>query len=392
MAHIEFSAVRRRAAAAATWVTAAATLASGAALVGLGAAATSPVPTGRSPVSRLAGPDRYATAAAISAATFSPGVPAVYLATGLDFPDALAGAAAAGGRGPVLLASDSGLSAVTSAELHRLAPGHVVVLGGTSSVSAATATAASAAAGAAVSRLAGPDRYATAAAISAATFSPGVPAVYLATGLDFPDALAGAAAAGGRGPILLVTADTLPNAAAGELRRLAADSTTVLGGLASVGATVGQMADAMSAQGVPAPSPAAALAVAAAQAQLGKPYLWAGGGPDAFDCSGLTAWAWAAAGALLPHNAQAQDDLIASIPVSAVVPGDLVFFGSPVGHVGIVVGPGQMIEAAHTGTLVRVATFLDRGDLAGAGRPLPSTLPHTSVPPSTPATTSTTTA
>jgi hypothetical protein len=322
-------------------------------------------------VVRLAGADRFGTAAAISAATFSPGVAVAYLATGLDFPDALAGAAAAGGHGPVLLVGGDGVPAVTSAELARLAPRRVVVLGGPSSVSEADVSALGAAAGGApVTRLAGADRFGTAAAISAATFPTRVPMVYLATGLDFPDALAGAAAAGGRGPLLLVAPDQVPNVTAGELRRLNAGGTTVFGGASSVGDPIAQLADAITAQGIPAPSPAASQAVATAQAQLGKPYAWGGAGPESFDCSGLTAFAWKPAGAVLPHNAAAQDDMVASIPLSALAPGDLVFYGSPVYHEGIYIGNGDMIEAAHTGTPVRISP-IDRPDLAGAGRPLP---------------------
>jgi len=91
-------------------------------------------------------------------------------------------------------------------------------------------------------RLAGPDRYATAAAISAANYPPGVP-VFLATGLNFPDALAGAALAGHLGgPLLLVTRDTIPAATATELARLAPSSITILGSTGVVGYDVAHAA------------------------------------------------------------------------------------------------------------------------------------------------------
>src|SRR5581483_2536958 len=81
-----------------------------------------------------------------------------------------------------------------------------------------------------VERLGGPDRYATAAAISASTFGPGVPVAYVATGLNFPDALAAAAAAGLRGvPVHLVTRDTIPPATATELARLRPERIVVVG-------------------------------------------------------------------------------------------------------------------------------------------------------------------
>ncbi|MCJ7711508.1 MAG: cell wall-binding repeat-containing protein, partial [Chloroflexi bacterium] len=85
---------------------------------------------------RLAGTDRFATAAAISAATFAPGVPVVYIANGLNFPDALAGAAAAGKTGaPMLLVRRDAVPAATATELARLRPAKIIVLGGTSMVS-----------------------------------------------------------------------------------------------------------------------------------------------------------------------------------------------------------------------------------------------------------------
>ena len=87
-------------------------------------------------VTRLSGANRYATAAAISTASFAPGVPVVYIATGLDFPDALAGAAVAGSQGvPILLVSSNSIPAATAAELTRLRPARVILLGGTSAVS-----------------------------------------------------------------------------------------------------------------------------------------------------------------------------------------------------------------------------------------------------------------
>jgi cell wall-associated NlpC family hydrolase len=118
----------------------------------------------------------------------------------------------------------------------------------------------------------------------------------------------------------------------------------------------------------------AGVAVAQAEAQMGKPYAWGGAGPAAFDCSGLVMVAYAAVGLVLPHNAAAQYQLTAdhAVPLSAVQPGDLVFFGAStasIEHVGIVVGPGQMIDAPHTGATVRIESY-DWDDLLGATRPL----------------------
>ena len=185
-------------------------------------------------VSRLAGVDRFATAAEISAATFSPGVDVVYVANAFNFPDALAGAAAAGTiRGPVLLAAATGpLSAATVAELERLKPKRIVVLGGSSVISDAVKVALGAYTSGAVSRLSGSNRFATAAAISAATFTAGVGTVYLSNAYNFPDALAGAAAAGSvSGPVLLAAPGLpLSSNTAAELTRLRPLRIVVLGG------------------------------------------------------------------------------------------------------------------------------------------------------------------
>jgi putative cell wall-binding protein len=189
-------------------------------------------------VVRYGGLDRFATAAAISAATFTDpaGVDAVYIANAYNFPDALAAAAAAGTvRGPVLLADATGdLNPATAAELERLQPSKIVVAGGPSVVSAAVETALGAYAPSVV-RYAGTSRFATAAAISAATFPnpASVDVVYLAYAFNFPDALAGAAAAGTvHGPILLAdTTRSLDAATVAELQRLKPSTIVVLGGL-----------------------------------------------------------------------------------------------------------------------------------------------------------------
>ncbi len=183
-------------------------------------------------VARLSGVNRYATAAAISTDTYDPGVPLVFLATGQDFPDALVGAAAAGAvQAPMLLVTKSSLPTATAAELARLQPGRIILFGTTDSVSDAVLAAVSAYAPGGVIRVAGTDKYSTAAAISAATKAPGVPVAYIATGLDFPDALAGAAVGGlTQGPLLLVTRDSIPAATVTELLRLRPGRIVILGG------------------------------------------------------------------------------------------------------------------------------------------------------------------
>jgi cell wall-associated NlpC family hydrolase len=109
-------------------------------------------------------------------------------------------------------------------------------------------------------------------------------------------------------------------------------------------------------------------ALAFARAQLGKPYVWGASGPDSYDCSGLTMRAWEAAGVSLPHFAAAQYADVAHVDIADLQPGDLIFYGSDIHHVGIYAGGGQMIDAPYTGTVVRYDSIF-WGDLIGAGRP-----------------------
>jgi len=186
---------------------------------------------------RVAGADRYETAAALSRSAFSPGVPVAYVATGANYPDALAGGpAAAQAGGPMLLTSPNALPAATATELARVQPATIVVLGGTSAVSASVASRlASYATTGRVLRLSGADRYETAAQVSASTFAPGVPVAYVATGATFPDALAGGVAAGRQaGPVLLVAQSSLPSTTGQELGRLKPSRIVVLGGTSAV--------------------------------------------------------------------------------------------------------------------------------------------------------------
>jgi spore germination protein YaaH/putative cell wall-binding protein len=183
-------------------------------------------------IARQFGPDRYATAAAVSAATFAPGVSTAFIATGANFPDALAaGPIATRARGPVLLSAGASLPAATAAELARLKPQSIVVLGGPAAVADGVVEQLRAyATTGVVTRYAGADRYGTAAAASAATFAPGAPIVFVATGANFPDALAGGVAASRHGaPILLVRHDAIPGPTDAELRRLRPARIVVLG-------------------------------------------------------------------------------------------------------------------------------------------------------------------
>ncbi|MBD3782993.1 MAG: cell wall-binding repeat-containing protein [Micrococcales bacterium] len=203
-------------------------------------AAPAAVATAAPTVTRIAGADRYDVSARISAATFAPGAPVAYVATGEVFADALSGAPAAGvDGGPVLLVQRSTIPASVAGELTRLKPQRIVVLGGTGSVSAAVMSALGAYTTGTVTRLAGRDRFDVSARISAATFSPGASVAYVATGQVFADALSGAPAGGSLGgPVLLVQPTAIPGSVADELSRLKPQRIVVLGGTASVSAAV----------------------------------------------------------------------------------------------------------------------------------------------------------
>jgi len=182
---------------------------------------------------RVSGEDRYATAAAVARAFFG-SVPVVYVATGVLFPDGLAGGVAAAVQdGLLLLSRPDALPTVTRDELARLNPARIVVLGGTGAISAAV-EAALGSYSSSIVRLGGADRYGTAVAISQHAFPGGASAAFLATGLNFPDALAGVPAAAGRNAPLLLAAGGLPTGVIAELDRLDPDTAFLLGGSAVV--------------------------------------------------------------------------------------------------------------------------------------------------------------
>ena len=134
-----------------------------------------------------------------------------------------------------------------------------------------------------------------------------------------------------------------------------------------------------------APNAIVGNAVNYAEQQLGKPYLFGGTGPDAFDCSGLVMMAYRAAGVDIPRTSEAQWAGLPHVPASQVVPGDLVFFagsdGTPTspGHVGLVIGKNTMLEAYATGFPIRVSTFGTTqappgdGGVVGYAQPWPQT-------------------
>jgi peptidoglycan DL-endopeptidase CwlO len=112
----------------------------------------------------------------------------------------------------------------------------------------------------------------------------------------------------------------------------------------------------------------AAAAVQYAVAQVGDAYVYGAAGPDAFDCSGLTMMAWAQAGVALPHSSGAQMGSGTPVSISSLQPGDLVFYYSPVSHVGIYIGNGQLAHAANPSTGVQIVP-VGSMPISGAVRP-----------------------
>jgi cell wall-associated NlpC family hydrolase len=124
---------------------------------------------------------------------------------------------------------------------------------------------------------------------------------------------------------------------------------------------------------VPPPNATKAqVAIAAARSVIGTQYVWGSADPSVgFDCSGLTSWAWAQAGVYLPHSSAAQYESLPRIPYSQAQPGDILFFFSPVSHVGLYIGGGQMIHARHPGPggQVQEASVAGYATPIAAGRP-----------------------
>ena len=112
----------------------------------------------------------------------------------------------------------------------------------------------------------------------------------------------------------------------------------------------------------------AAAAVQYAMAQVGKAYVYGAAGPNAFDCYGLTMMAWAQAGVALPHSSSAQYNTGPHIAESDLQPGDLVFYYSPISHVGMYIGNGMIVHAANPSSGVTTAP-LHSMPYVGAVRP-----------------------
>jgi cell wall-associated NlpC family hydrolase len=124
-----------------------------------------------------------------------------------------------------------------------------------------------------------------------------------------------------------------------------------------------------------APNAIAARAIAFAKTRLGSPYVWGAIGPTAFDCSGLTMWAYRQAGVTIPRTSRQQYAALPHVPLSQLEPGDLVFYATDVTnpatihHVGMYLGAGLSIYAPQTGDVVKIGA-VGYGTIIGAARPV----------------------
>lgn len=190
-------------------------------------------------VVRRSGEDRFATAATISAETFAPGVTDVWIATGRDFPDALAVGPVAGTvrPGPVLLVTRTTVPDATATELRRLNPQTITVLGGPNAVGSAVVDELRQFTDGVVRQFNEADRFATAARVSRelSDRAADISTVIIATGRGFADALVGGAAGAAlAAPLLLVETDNVPDSTAAALTDLAPDTVLVLGGTVAI--------------------------------------------------------------------------------------------------------------------------------------------------------------
>jgi cell wall-associated NlpC family hydrolase len=193
--------------------------------------------------------------------------------------------------------------------------------------------------------------------------------------------LATAQAAAGRASLAVADSDSQVSTMGQQLGALdAATAATLQTEATTVAQQAGQnLASASSLQfnpaaPLPAPVPTTTVALAWAFSELGKAYVWGGTGPDTFDCSGLTQYSWNAAGVSIPRVAIDQYSYTLPVPLSDLRPGDLVFFGTDVHHVGMYIGAGLMINAPHTGSVVSI-TPMWWSDLLGFGRVHSATTP-----------------
>ncbi|MFD4654996.1 NlpC/P60 family protein [Kitasatospora sp. NPDC058444] len=119
------------------------------------------------------------------------------------------------------------------------------------------------------------------------------------------------------------------------------------------------------------PSLQGRAAITFALAQVGKPYLWGGTGPDAYDCSGLTSQAWLHAGKPIPRTSQEQWAQLPHVALNQLRPGDLVVYFQDASHIGMYIGGGLIVQAPRPGAFIKISP-IGSMPILGAVRPDPS--------------------
>ena len=156
--------------------------------------------------------------------------------------------------------------------------------------------------------------------------------------------------------------------AAQEAANSGSSSSSSSGGDISIGGSV-DVGDGGAIELPPTDGSIGAQAVAAAMQYLGTPYVWGGASPGGFDCSGLTQYAYAQVGVSITHYTGSQWNEGVRVPADQLLPGDLVFFHSDLGHMGMYIGNGQMIHAPQTGDVVKISPLSYVSEYQGAVRP-----------------------
>lgn len=171
-------------------------------------------------------------------------------------------------------------------------------------------------------------------------------------------------------PVATAAATDATTAAAPAAETVTRDVAPAANVLPALGANPAALSVSSAAQAAAPAARAAAVrsgAMSTAMAQIGKPYRWGAAGPSAFDCSGLISYSFSEAGKDLPRTSRAQSQVGTPVSKSNLKPGDLVFFYSPVSHVGIYIGGGQIVHASTSGQPVKISD-MDRMPFNSARR------------------------
>jgi autotransporter-associated beta strand protein len=280
---------------------------------------------------RIAGSNRYATAAQVAAETHPDGAHLVYVASGTSAADALtAGAVAAAANAPLLLVAHDRVPAATAQALRNLGPTRVVVVGGSTAISATVEAEVRRITGTTVTRIGGADRYETAALLALDRFGDGATTVYVATGQNFPDGVAAGAAAGQHNAALvLVPGSGLPQSVIAALQKMNPERIVVVGGTTAVSAATLTALREFAPQvdrigGVNRYETATRLT---AESDTGRPVILVSGQnfPDAVVAATLARHH----GASVLMVATANVPEVTRTRVAALEPSDLIFVGGP---------------------------------------------------------------